>query len=186
VESLIGHLGRTSCISLVNHCPSGSLPLGYFQELGCLDLGTERRPCPLSIRMLKEDPGSLVWAKPPLIDFLTSTYDHLALPREIHNPEWTADLDPESVFFSQLSQMENAAWLRPEIIGRDMETSLKKHLQLFAERSVANVFVRLDLGHSAQSEIIAPLHRLGFEPRLVIPYGAEGDVVIYQARSEHL
>ncbi|MFO7876118.1 MAG: hypothetical protein R6U55_06005 [Desulfovermiculus sp.] len=186
VESLIGHLGRTSCISLVNHCPSESLPPGYFQELGCLDLGTERRPCPLSIRMLKEDPGSLVWAKPPLIDFLTSTYDRLALPREIQNPEWTTDLEPESVFFSQLSQMENAAWLRPEIIGRDIEVSLEKHLQLFAERSVANVFVRLDLGRSIHSEIIVPLQRLGFEPRLVIPYGAEGDVVIYQARSEHV
>ncbi|MFP4285472.1 MAG: hypothetical protein ACLFQG_07980 [Desulfovermiculus sp.] len=181
VEALIGHLGRSSCISLVNHCPAGSLPPGYFQKLGCLELGPKRSLRSVSIRMLKEDPGSLVWARSLLVDFLTSTYDRLALPREIHNPEWTAELEPESVFFSQLSQMENAAWLYPEIIGRDMEASLEKHVHLFAERNVANVFVRLDLGQSAHCELIEPLSRLGFEPRLVIPYGGQGDLLIYQA-----
>ncbi|MFO7802024.1 MAG: hypothetical protein R6V55_07000 [Desulfovermiculus sp.] len=186
VESLIGHLGRTSCISLVNHCPADSLPPGYFQELGRLELGLEDDKRHVSIRMLKEDSGSLIWAEPPLGDFLKSMYNHLALPREIRAPEWKAELEPESYFFTQLSQVENAAWLHPEIIGRDMEDSLNNHLQLFKKKMITNVFFRLDLGRSAQSEIIGPLHRLGFQPRLVIPYGGEGDLVIYQARFEHL
>ena len=90
----------------------------------------------------------------------------------------------ESVLFSQFNQTEKTVILTPVDMGPDMETNLEKHLQLFKQKDIAVVSLQLDLGQSSHAGISTSLYRLGFEPKLIIPYGGQGDVVLFQLRSD--
>ena len=181
VEKLIGHLARSSCISLVVQYASASFPAGYFQQLGCLENLVGRYSRTVHIRMLKEDPGNLVWAVPPLSDFLRDTYQRLALPREIRDPgPQSRYRDDDSVLLTHLDKVTNSATMNLAALGGDIEANLANHLSFFREKKIANVYFHLDLGDSDQAGIIGPLHKCGFEPMLVIPYGGRGDLAIYQ------
>jgi hypothetical protein len=184
-EALVGGLGRSKCVSLVDQYPADDFPTHFFQRLGFLDSDAGRGRRPVYIRMLKEDPGASVWALPPLTGFLREVYDRLALPREILDPGGsTAPPGDESVLFGHVNRLENTAVLAMAAMGGDLGDNLDRHLRLFEKQNVDAVYFQLDVGDSVQAGAIGPLERTGFQPRLVIPYGGRGDVVVYESRSK--
>jgi hypothetical protein len=186
VETLLQRLARSNCISLVNQYANPDLPAGYFHTLGSLETGQDGLQRNVLLRMLHEDPGSLVWSKPPLSDFLRKTYDRLALPREIQDPGLTAGFgEEESVLFAQIAQLDKTVMLTPGAIGQDIASNLENHVRLLKHKEMSAIFFQLDLGQSAQTTIIDPLDQLGFVPKLIIPYGGQGDLVTYQLRFDH-
>lgn len=181
VEMLIQRLARSSCVSLVDQYVSADFPSGYFHKLGRLENNIDCRNRTVYIRMLKEDPGGLAWAVPPLSEFLVDAYRRLALPREIQDPGAPTRLqNDESVLLTHLDTANNSAMLTMAAMGGDIESNLVNHLSLFKDKEIANVYFQLDVGDADQAGIIIPLQRCGFEPKLVIPYGGRGDLAVYQ------
>jgi hypothetical protein len=67
----------------------------------------------------------------------------------------------------------------------DARKNLLAHLALFRQEGLAGVFFEMDLGLPWHAEFTAPLLDTGFSPRLVIPYGGDGDILVFQAEEGH-
>ena len=70
--------------------------------------------------------------------------------------------------------------LYPLWTGRDMEKNIADHLSLCRSESFINIFFVLDLGRSSNSAFVPALLKNGFTPRLLLPYGGRGDLLILQ------
>ena len=64
--------------------------------------------------------------------------------------------------------------------GMDMAENLSRHLQLFAEEKLSNIFFSIDLAFPWQNLMIPDLLAQKFTPRLLLPYGGKSDLVIFQ------
>ena len=188
VDTMIQRLGRTNCINLFTMFGTPHLPETYFQSPGYLDMPQEGKSSAkrtVYLRVLQEDPGCMVWAKPPLTGFLERSYRHLHLPRNIVEHSVSAlDVGEESVLFADLDRIAGTIELHPVASGKDIGKNIQNHLQLLTGGGIRAVFFNLDLGEGRQTDFIEPLAASGFEPRFIIPLGGKGDRVIYQFKAE--
>jgi hypothetical protein len=88
--------------------------------------------------------------------------------------------NPFSVLSVDIERSANKATIRPVRSGNDMEKNLVGHLDLLRNESIRNLFFVMDLGIPWQTEFTHSLLQSGFSPRVVVPYGGEGDQVIFQ------
>jgi hypothetical protein len=184
VEAALGSLGKSEALGVVCLAPPPELPAAYFEPLGYFYAGDptgERRRQPCYYRQLNEDLGAAVWAHPALVDFLRGFYRGLALARQINHTHPEGQRRPaHSVLATELNRATASAVLRPMWDGQDALQNLAQHVKLLSSEGVANLLCEIDLGLAWQAELGGDLLAAGFGPRLVLPHGGRGDLLILQ------
>jgi hypothetical protein len=183
-DACLGEIAKTEAIGLTSRYSTPELPKGYFESLGSIDLfqpDGSIMPWPLYFRQLHEDLGCQVWAHPVLEDFLRTEYRRLFLPREIRPTQYAGEQRPPySVFAPQFDRTNRQITLKAIWDGADASENLSQHLRVLNAETLPNIFFEVDLGHAWQANLSQILIDKGFRPRLILPYGGESDVVVFQ------
>ncbi len=184
LEHCLNAIAKSSAVGLLNRSPGSDLPRHHFESLGsALEFHNTTAPTEIEalFRQMQEDPGAIAWAHPDLEPFLRREYQRLTLPREIRlisdSGESPADF---SVLASEFDRSRQKVTLQPLWAGNDMEKSIADHLALFANEELNNIFFVVDLGKSWQAASFPGLSKNGFTPRLLLPYGGKGDLLLLQ------
>ncbi len=184
LEAFLMAVGKSDAVGVYCRLPAESIPETHFERLGSLDLyGAERRhgAVPVFFRQIQEDPGTAVWAHPDLEQFLIAAYGRLFLPRRIEPVRAMGEaMEKNSVFSARMDRSQQLVMLRAIQLGADLEENLRDHVRLVRREAFNNLFFELDLGVPWQAHLVPALLGNGFVPRLVVPYGGESDLVIYQ------
>ena len=184
VDACLGRIAKTEAIGLISRTSTPDLPQRYFERLGSVDFiqpnGTSQ-PWPVYYRQLYEDLGCQVWAHPDLHGFLRGEYDRLSFAREIlltrHEGE---KRPPYSVFAAQFDRAHHQIILRAIWDGEDAADSLAQHVKVLKADNLHNIFFEIDLAQAWQAGLVPALLHNAFEPRLILPYGGQADVVVFQ------
>jgi anti-sigma regulatory factor (Ser/Thr protein kinase) len=183
-DACLGEIAKTEAIGLISRYSTPELPKGYFESLGSVDLfqaDGSIMPWPLYFRQLHEDLGCQVWAHPVLEDFLRAEYRRLFFAREIRSTRYGGEQRPAySVFASQFDRTNRQVTLNAIFDGADASENLSQHLKILKAETLPNIFFEVDLGHAWQANLSQILIDSGFRPRLILPYGGESDVVVFQ------
>ncbi len=183
-EHLLHAVARTAATGLFSEIATDQLPTNDFESMGHLLLQTEndkpiRQNC--WYRHLQEDPGASVWAHPTMVQFLKETYDRHVLMRDIKITDGKGETLPErSVFSARLQPDLHKASLLPMLLGADADDCVKQHIKALNAENYTNIFFRIDLAYGWQATLGGILMNHGFVPQLVLPYGGQSDVVIFQ------
>ncbi len=184
VDSCLGRIAKTEAIGLISRYSTPELPEGYFERLGSVDLtqpGRTPQPWPVYYRQLYEDPGCQVSAHPDLYGFLRAEYDRLAFAREIRLTRHEGEQRPPySVFAGQFDRDQNQVTLRAVWEGADSAENLAQHVKVLRTENFQNIFFEIDLAQAWQADLTPALLKNGFQPRLILPYGGQADVVVFQ------
>jgi hypothetical protein len=187
MEACIGAIAKTDAWGLVCPYPVPDLPRQQFEVLGTMTLFDEKgegTPLTAHFRQMQEDLGTVSWCHPELEPFLRREYGRLALPRDLQS---VLDLGetrkPHSVLSAEFDRPQGMVTLTPLHPGKDAFQNLERHMKLFLEESLHTVLFVMDLGVKWHSDFAPALSRNGFTPRMVIPYGGEGDLVLFQWES---
>jgi len=187
IDACLASLARTPAVGLINRWSTIDFPRNYFESLGTLldqDTGGGSKEAPHYFRQITEDPGCAVWSAPELEPFLKEAYRRLVLPREIRLVKpWGESRAEFSVLASALDRTRKTVTLRPVLTGADIEENIRQHRRLFHREKIIHEYLELDLAQPWQADFTAPLLLNGFTPRLIIPYGGVGDLVIFQGRN---
>jgi hypothetical protein len=185
-EKCLNAIARTPVTALLTRTPAPDLPHYHFETLGTTLRYHDSAPTteiPALFRQLQEDPGTVAWAHPKLEPFLRSEYQRLTLPREIrlisNTGESQADFSVLTVNTDSNQARKNVT-LQPLWAGTDMEKNIADHVALFTREEVDNIYFTIDLGQSWQAAFAPVLIKNGFAPRLILPYGGRGDLLILQ------
>jgi len=187
-EALLEHclnlIAKSPAVGLINCSPSPDLPQYHFESLGTVveqqnsNIG---KKIPALFRQMHEDPGAIAWAHPDLEPFLRSEYQRLTLPREIRLTSNSGESSTDfSVLATEFNRSNHKVTLRPLWAGKDMKKNIADHLALFAEETLENIFFVIDLGKSWHLTFFPALVENGFSPRLLLPYGGKGDLLLLQ------
>jgi len=183
-DACLGEIAKTEAIGLISRYSTSELPKGYFESLGSIDLlqpDGSMMPWPVYFRQLHEDLGCQVWAHPVLEDFLRAEYRRLFFAREIRSTRYGGEQRPaHSVFAPQFDRTNRQVTLRAIWDGADASENLSQHLKVLKAERLPNIFFEVDLGHAWQANLSQILIDSGFRPRLILPYGGECDVVVFQ------
>lgn len=179
LETCIANVARTSALVLISRMPPPELPEGYLEALEPGGASASGRPA--CFRLMHEDAGSVVWAHPDLTGFLRSEYRRLVFPREIQEVRADGEAaEPYCVLSAETDRALGRAILRPIWPGADCEETLGGHVALFRKEALAAVFFEMDLGVSWQAEFTPALLKIGFVPRMVLPYAGTADLVLFE------
>ena len=183
-DACIGEIAKTGAIGLISRYSTPELPKGYFESLGSVDrfqAEGSMTPWPIYFRQLHEDLGCQVWTHPALEGFLRAEYGRLFFPREILSTRYGGEQRPaHSVFAPQFDRTNHQVTLRAIWDGADASENLSQHLKVLSAENLPNIFFEIDLGHPWQANLSQALLDSGFQPRLILPYGGESDVVVFQ------
>jgi len=183
-DACLGEIAKAEAIGLISRYSTPELPKGYFESLGSIDLFQQDGsilPWTVYFRQLHEDRGCQVWAHPVLEDFLRVEYRRLFFAREIRSTRYGGEQRPaHSVFAPQFDRTNRQITLRAVWDGADAAENLFQHLKVLKAEALPNIFFEVDLGHAWQANLSQILVDSGFRPRLVLPYGGEADVVVFQ------
>ena len=185
LEGCIHAIARTPhTLGLISRLAPRSLPLAHFEYLGSLTVSDENGApveLPAYFRQMHEDSGTSSWSHPSLEPFLREQYHRLVLPREIRLTENSGETkSPCSVLRTEIDRLRSEVILRPVVPGVDQEQNLRNHIALLRKESFSNIFFAIDLARPHEVEFTPALLSSGFQARLVMPYGGEGDLVIFQ------
>jgi len=186
LDRCMEEIARSGAVGLINRYPGTGLPPEYFESLGSLTLCRGDGTCTnveASYRHLGEDKGMTVWAHADLIPFLEAQYQKLILPREIR--QVTAEGEKRALFSVLSVEMDRFRhWtiLRPLDYGEDHNKVLEDHVRMLEKEGFRAIFFEMDLKHAWQAHFTPGLLRNGFDPRLVLPHGGRGDLVVFQHR----
>ncbi len=186
LEHCLNEIARSPAVGLINLTPGPDLPQYHFEALGTVFEYHNHAPTTeinALFRLLQEDPGTIAWAHPELEPFLRNEYRRLTLPREIRLTGSTGESQAD---FSVLTvdtdsnQTRKKVTLQPLWAGADMEKNIADHVALFTREEIDNIYCTIDLGQSWQAAFTPALYKNGFQPRLILPYGGHGDLLIFQ------
>jgi anti-sigma regulatory factor (Ser/Thr protein kinase) len=184
VDSCLGRIAKTDAIGLISRYSTPELPKEYFEPLGSVDLiqsdGTAQL-WPIYYRQLYEDLGCRVWVHPNLQGFLRTEYDRLSFAREILLTRNEGEgRSPYSVFAVQFERTHHQVTLQAIWDGDDASENLAQHIKVLKAENLPNIFFEIDLAQAWQANLIPALLENNFEPRLILPYGGQADVVVLQ------
>lgn len=187
-EALLHHcinaIARTSAVGLVNMYPTPEFPRREFESLGKISFCCEARKAvevTAWFRLMREDPGSTIWAHPDIEDYLRSEYRRLVLPREVRSARHFGERrSPHSVLSAQFDRRQGRVSVYPIWAGEDAEENIRDHLRLFRREGLPRTFFIMDLGQPWQATFTPGLLANGFRPRMVLPCAGEGDLVFFQ------
>jgi anti-sigma regulatory factor (Ser/Thr protein kinase) len=184
INACLGQIAKTDAIGLISRYSTPEFPYRYFESLGSIDLfqmdGTMRRST-IYYRQLHEDPGCQVWAHSSLKEFLQAEYHRLFFGREILITRHEGEQRPlYSVFAPQFDRSHRQVTLRAIWDGADSAKNLAQHLHVLKAENIPNIFFEIDLAHAWQANLTETLLDNAFQPRLILPYGGEADIVLFQ------
>lgn len=184
LDSCLGRIAKTDAVGLLHRWATPELPRSYFESLGTIDfiqadgLTTSR---PVYYRHLNEDLGCRVWTHPDLEDFLQAEYGRLYFAREIRLTRHGGERRPaHSVFATQFDRTRGQVTLRAIWDGEDVAENLAQHVAILKAENLRNMFFEVDLAYAWQANLLQALTENKFRPRLILPYGGEADVVVFQ------
>jgi anti-sigma regulatory factor (Ser/Thr protein kinase) len=185
LEAVLADIARTKAVGLLSRYPTPELPLKYFEPLGSFSFFASEGP-PLAItayfRQLQEDTGSMVWSHSELAPFLKQEFQRRTLPREMRSvSDFGEEKNPYSVLSPDFDRGRSLVTLQPIRPGKDRDLNVGNHLQILRKEGWRNIFFEMDLAKSWQVEFAPALLKNHFRPCLLLPYAAEGDLVIFQA-----
>jgi hypothetical protein len=187
IDFCLAALARTRAVGLINRWPTSDLPWLFFETLGSLTYSEpdgKKKEAAHYFRQVGEDPGSTVWVVPELETFLRGEYRRLVLPRGFHLSRYFGEALPDfSVLAAELDRHRKTAILRPVVTGKDIADNIRQHLRLLQREQIKNIFCELDLGRIEQADFAVPLLTNGFSPRIIIPYGGAGDLLVFQGKA---
>lgn len=187
VDFCLGAIARIGAIGVISRRPTPEFPTEYFESLGSLLIGhkkTARLETISYYRHLEEDLGLSVWAHNSINMFLTGAYQRLAFAREIKPVTSEGEsLSSFSVLSTEFDRGAGQVTLRPIWWGNDSEMILTTHVEMLLKEDLDNILFEMDLGKSWHCYFTPALFNCGFEPRLVLPYAGQGDLVIFQHRT---
>jgi len=185
LDRCLEEIARSGAAGLINRYP-GTLPSGYFEAIGSLDVLAEDGTwleVQASYRQLGEDKGATVWGHPDLVPFLEAQYERLTLPREIRCVTFEGERrDAFSVLSAEMDPPRHWAVLRPVVFAEDAEKVLADHVKLLHTEGFQVVFFEMHIENAWKAHFTPALFKNGFEPRFVLPDGRRGDMVMFQYR----
>jgi hypothetical protein len=186
LETCIASVARTSALVLINRMPTPELPEGYLEALRSNADSSSESP-QACFRLMHEDMGTVIWSHPDLTGFLQNEYRRLVFPRDIQ----VVGLDGEagesfSVLSAEMDRDLGRATLRPIWPGADCEENLAGHVALLRQEAFGSIFFEMDLGNARQAEFTPGLLKLGFVPRMILPYAGIADLVIFELKADFL
>lgn len=184
VNGCLGAIAKSSAVGLISHNPPPQFPTPYFERLGSLSVCTEdsgESQTQVYYRHLVEDPGTTVWAHPQLHDFLIAEYRRLDFGREVLAAQDRGEQgSPYSVVSAEFDKTGESVTLRPVWWGNDATETVAANVDILRREGIRNIFLDLDLGKPWQSHFTPSAYANGFVPKLVLPYGGKGDIVVFQ------
>ena len=186
LNACLGRITKTTAIGLLHRYATPELPRSYFESIGTVDFVEPDgmiTPQPVYYRQLNEDLGCQVWTHPDLEDFLRAFYGRLYFAREIRLTRYGGEQRPaHSVFAPEFDRANGQVTLRAIWDGADIADNLVQHVKVFKAENLRNIFFTVDLALAWQANLIPALLANKFLPRLILPYGGEADVVVFQYR----
>lgn len=186
MDQCIGAMARTPTVGLICRRPTPELPRDYFELLGRQDIVDATGQIQTSgayFRQMQDDPGCAVWGPPDFEGFLHQTYQQLFLAREIRLIQDQGEhRQAGSVLSAEVDRVSMQATLTPVRAGRDMHRNLADHVAMFEREKMHMLSFEMDLAVAWQVEFGAALAQCGFTPKLVLPYGRSGDLLIFQRK----
>ncbi len=188
VDACLAALGRARRTGVLSRNPTDAMPPNALEPLGPLDVrgadGVVRR-VHSRFRQLDEDPGGVVYVHPRLEPFVREALRRLAFARNIRLLEDPAvPLGDGTAFATEIDRQTAQAHLKPLWLGADARATLGGLLAALAAEGLANPTAELDLGEPWHAAFAPALLDAGFEPRLVVPWAATGDVLLLQRTTE--
>ncbi len=191
LEFCLKDVARSPALNLINRYRGAGLPQSFFDELGSYSEYKKTKGNSgnsgssvqvVFFRQMREDPGATVWTSPQLDDFLLQEYRRLVLPREVEFVQEKNRPEPaeHSVLTADLNREENAATIRLFWPGKDLVQNVADHIRLFEAENWVNLSAQVDLGLADQAGFAEALLKNGFMPRLILPHGGQGDVVVFR------
>ena len=188
VEACLEKLARTEAQSLISSHATSHLPQGSFELLGHLTIHYPDGPSferDHYYREIREDSGCQVWTHPRLEEFLDREYQRLSLPRIIGSNRPAGETRPENLIIgARINREISYVSLHPLWDGRDAGPCLERHIKALIKDGLVNILFFLDLGQSWSAYLVPDILDRGFAPRMVLPYGGESDVVVFQYEGE--
>ncbi len=186
VDTCLSGVARIGAVGLICRYPTPQLPVEYFEPLGSLIFRNEQNTwleLTSYYRHLEEDLGLSVWSHDSIEPFLIDTYSRLAFAREIKPVRSGGESHSAfSVLSAEFDRGARQVTLRPIWWGADSESVLATYVETLLKEQLDGILFEMDLGKSWQCYFTPALFKSGFEPRLVLPYAGQGDLVIFQHR----
>ena len=190
VDSCIEKIARTEAVGLISRYPSRDLPEEYFEKLGALRYltGDQRtRELPVFYRQLFEDPGTTVWCHPDLERFLKEEFQRLFLGRQVVTVRSQGEAKTTySVLSAEFDRPNRQVTLNPILSGADAEENLTRHVEVLRKEGLTSILFQMDLGKPWQSDFVPALLKNNFEPRVILPYAGNRDLVVFQLKTGDL
>lgn len=185
LEYCLNRIARTSALGLLFRNVTTQKTIKERAELlGDIDFYNKNKKVftrTAYYRQLTEDPGSTAWSSPELLSFLKGEYSRLILPRDIQTVRDEGETGrSNSVFTAEFDRLNSAVTLQPALAGDDINENIGKHIELFENEKISNIFFEIDTGEAWQSGFVPGLLANKFSPRLVLPYSGTGDKIILQ------
>lgn len=177
VEACLRKFARSGAVCLVIPAATPEAPREYFESLGRLNPAAGGEAL---YRQLEEDNGSVTFVHPGLAPFVRDTYDRLCLPRQIAEVEYQGEArSPHSAFAARMERAAKQATLSSLWVGEDAAANLGEHVRILRREGIADIYFRLDGGVAEQAMLGPALLEAGFVPRLILPWGGRGDVILF-------
>lgn len=174
---------------LATHYDADCFPAEYFipagRESRGSTIGHHHSPrAPAWHFPLSDDAGGLLHFHASAEDFIREAIAVQDLPRtlvDISGEHVAEDQKNPSVYSATLNRGEKMATLRLLMPGGDIEENTDAHLAFFRDEDISLCQVHLDLGRPADAALIPVLMNRQFTPCLLIPGGAEGDLMVLES-----
>jgi len=184
VNTCLEGLARTEIIGAFCRYPTEAFPTDYFESIGITTSYKQQGnqiEFPCYYRQLHEDTGTYVYVPRIIASFIEAEYKRLVLPRQVYLTDYSGEYRGDySLFASEFDRELNKVIIRPLWPGEDFHNNILKHLEIFNNEGVLNCFFEIDLGIVWQTYVVDSLMECGFKPRIIIPYGGNSDLVIFQ------
>ncbi|MEW6364382.1 MAG: hypothetical protein AB1714_07050 [Acidobacteriota bacterium] len=185
VDACLTSIARTPAIGIISHSLASDLAAGFFEPLGTVTIRLKDgrvHENALYYRHLEEDLGLAVWSDPAIEPFLRREYERLAFAREIRTVRDDGEAAAYAVLSAGLDREAARATLHPIWWGRDSRETLAAHVNMLQKEGLPNIYFEMDIGRAWHCHFAPALMECGFEPRLLLPYAGEGDLVVFQHR----
>ncbi|TGE35739.1 hypothetical protein E4K67_23525 [Desulfosporosinus fructosivorans] len=184
VEKVLEKLARSSVVGIAVRQPTREMPRDYFEELG-LSQSSNKEEIPshqaVLYRQLEEDTGMVVFVHTSLQGFVEKCYERLVLPRNIISIQRAGEkLVPHSVFAVSVDGNQKQAVLSALVVGADAQAVLRDYVSSLQQQGLAGIFFELDIGKELESLLSEDLSAVGFRPAFVLPWGGQGDLIVFQ------
>lgn len=180
-EELVTKFGRELKNGMLLYAPEPPPPDAGFEPAGSFE--TPEGYVWAGYRMMREEYGSVAHIAPELIAFYSAHVNSMALARDIREYMDNGETgDGLTLFSTRLDRTAGVAMLRPMLAGKDAATVLREHLALFDSSGFSKTVCLIDTGRPFDSLIAPHLITTGFIPKMLVPWGGEGDIIHLERR----